>query len=627
MLSIHYNSNATPRRFSSPHATALLFPTRRKMQIPIPVRAPTFLSRRRLFEQKLADLHKCSDLNEIKQLHALIYKSNLHKDPFVAPKLISAFSLCRQLALAVKVFDQIPSPNAHLCNALIKAYIRNSEPEKSFEVFCEMRASGIFPDNYTYLFLLKACSGLKFVKMIHTHVEKCNFYSDIFVPNSLIDAYSKCGLMGVRAAKALFDVMEEKDLVTYNSMISGMVKAGELKEAKKLFDEMPQRDRVSWNAILDGYVKSGEMSTAFEIFQSLPSRDVVSWSTIISGYAKMGDIEMAKVLFDRMPVKNLVAWTIMISAYAEKGLAKEAMELYDQMEGKKLKLDDGTFISILSATAQSGLFGLGKKVHLSITRSRYKCSTVISNALIDMYCKCGSLSRAWRCFNEIKRKDLVSWNSMIHGLAMHGHGKKALQIFDRMKQEGFAPDKVTFVGVLSACSHAGMVKDGIHYFYSMESVYGIAPMIEHYGCLIDLLGRGGHLCEAFRLLNSMPFEPNVVIWSSLLGACRMHNALQLAEEVLDQLLKLEPTNAGNLSMLPNIYAAAGEWESVANARIRMWKTANKRPPGASLIELNGEFHEFTVMDTTHAQSKRIIETVNGVSQHLRQVAYAPSVVI
>ncbi|KAL8471654.1 hypothetical protein ACS0TY_029056 [Phlomoides rotata] len=149
MLSIHYNSNATPRRFSSPHATALLFPTRRKMQIPIPVRAPTFLSRRRLFEQKLADLHKCSDLNEIKQLHALIYKSNLHKDPFVAPKLISAFSLCRQLALAVKVFDQIPSPNAHLCNALIKAYIRNSEPEKAFEVFCEMRASGIFPDNYT----------------------------------------------------------------------------------------------------------------------------------------------------------------------------------------------------------------------------------------------------------------------------------------------------------------------------------------------------------------------------------------------------------------------------------------------------------------------------------------------
>ncbi|KAI3452260.1 hypothetical protein Pfo_008925 [Paulownia fortunei] len=591
------------------------------MQMPAPIRAPTFLSSRRLFEQKLADLHKCTDLNQLKQLHALIYKSNLHKDPFVAPKLISALSLCRQMELAINVFDQIQSPNVHLCNTLIKAYIRNSEPDKAFEVFGEMRWSGILPDNYTYLFLLKACSGLKFVGMIHAHVEKCNLYSDLFVPNSLIDAYSKCGLMGVRAAKMLFDVMEERDLVTYNSMISGLVKAGELKGAKKLFDEMPQRDTVSWNAILDGYVKAGDMIRAFEIFEKMPSRDVVSWSTVISGYAKTGDLEMAKVLFDNMPVKNLVTWTIMISGYAEKGLAKEALGLYDQMEGTRLKPDDGTFVSILSASAESGLLGLGKKVHQSIMKSRYKCGTVVSNALIDMYCKCGSLNRAWSIFNAMERKDFVSWNAMIHGLAMHGHGQKALQLFDRMKREGFAPDKVTFVGVLSACSHAGMVKDGIHYFYSMENDYKIAPEIEHYGCMIDLLGRGGRLSEAFRLLHNMPFEPNVVIWSSLLGACRMHNAVRLAEEVLDQLVKLEPADGGNFSMLSNVYAAAVDWGSVANARLRMKKTANQRTSGVSSIELNDEFHEFTVMDTTHPKSDRIYQTINGLSQHLRKIAY------
>ncbi|KAK4417629.1 Pentatricopeptide repeat-containing protein [Sesamum alatum] len=366
--------------------------------MPAPIRAPTFLSRRRLFEQKLADLHKCTDLNQLKQLHALIYKSNLHKDPFVAPKLISALSLCQQMALAINVFDQIQNPNAYLCNTLIKAYIRNSEPDKAFEVFREMRWSGIFPDNYTYLFLIKACSGLNSVKMIHAHVEKYNLYSDLFVPNSLIDAYSKCGLMGVKAAKTVFDVMEERDVVTYNSMISGLVKAGELKEAKKLFDEMPHRDRVSWNAILDGYVKAEEMSAAFEIFERMPSRDVVSWSTVISGYAKM-------------------------------------------------------------------------------------------------------------------------------------------------------------------------------------------------------------------------------------GACRMHNAVQLAEEVLDHLVKLESAGPGNFSMLSNVYAAAGDWGSVSNARLQIRKVASKRPSGVSLIELNDEFHEFTVMDTTHPRSDGIYQTIKGLNHHLTKIPYAPSIVI
>ncbi|KAL3813427.1 hypothetical protein ACJIZ3_014695 [Penstemon smallii] len=485
------------------------------------------------------------------------------------------------MALAINVFDQVQSPNSHLYNALIKACVSNSEHTRAFRVFQEMQCSGTLPDNYTYLYLLKACSGLNYVKMIHAHVEKKNLYWDLFVLNSLIDAYSKCGLVGVTAAKMVFDVMEERDVVTYNSMISGLVKAGELKEAKKLFDEMPERDKVSWNAILDGYVKAGEMREAFELFERMPFRDVVSWSTVISGYAKMGDIDMARLLFDKMPEKNLISWTIIISGYAEKGVAKEAIGLYVQMEKLGLKLDDGTFVSILSASTESGLLCLGKKVHRSLMKSGRKCSVVVSNALIDMYGKCGSLNRAWRVFNAMERKDLVSWNVMIHGLAMHGYGHKALELFGRMKQEGFEPDKVTLIGVLSACNHAGLVKEGTSYFHGMENDYGIIPEIEHYGCVIDLLGRGGRLTEAFRLLHAMPFEPNVVIWSSLLGACRMHNAVELAAEVQNQLVKLETTDAGNFSMLSNIYAAAEDWENVSNARLQMRKTDSKRPSGVS----------------------------------------------
>ncbi|KAL2528643.1 Pentatricopeptide repeat-containing protein [Forsythia ovata] len=596
------------------------------MQMPAPIRAPAWVSRRRLLEQKLSDLHKCKDLIQLKQVHALIYKSNLHKDPFVAPKLVSAFSLCRQMALAISVFNQVEYPNIHLFNTLIKAHVQNSQPEKSFEIFCEMQNSGVLPDNYTYLFLLKACSGknwFKLVRMIHAHVEKCNLYSDIFVPNSLIDAYSKCGLMGIRAAKKVFNVMEEKDVVTHNSLISGLVKAGELTEAKKVFDEMPERDSVSWNTILDGYVKAGEMAVAFELFKNMPSRDVVSWSTLVSGYVKAGDMEMARILFDKMPVKNLITWTIIISGYAEQGLSKEANGLYDQMKVARLKPDDGAFVSILSASAGSGLLGLGKRVHKSIVESRYKCSTLVCNALIDMYAKCGSLNKASNIFHVMVRKDIVSWNVMIHGLGMHGLGHKALQVFDRMKQEGFAPDKVTFVAVLSACSHAGLVDEGVSYFYSMERDYRIVPEIEHYGCTIDLLGRGGRLKEALSLVHNMPFEPNVVIWSALLGACRMHNAVELAEEVLNQLVKLESTDTGSCSMLSNIYAMAGNWGSVANTRLQMKKMSSQKLSGASLIELDDGFHEFSVMDTSHPKSDRIYQTINGLSQHLKKVGYAP----
>ncbi|THG00517.1 hypothetical protein TEA_004012 [Camellia sinensis var. sinensis] len=554
----------------------------------VPIRAPTWVSIRRLFEQKLSNIHKCIDLNHLKQVHALVYKANLHRDLFVAPKLISAFSLCRQMVLAVNVFNQVQEPNVHLYNTLIRAHIHNSQPSQAFAAFFDMQYCGLCPDNFTYPFLLKACSGqalLRLVQMIHTHIEKFGFCSDIFVPNSLIDCYCKCGWIGVYEARKLFTVMEERDIVSWNSMIGGLVKAGELSEACRLFDEMPERDTVSWNTILDGYSKAGEMDTGFDLFQKMPERNVVSWSTMISGYCKAGDMEMARMLFDKMPAKNLVTWTIIISGYAEKGMAKDAISLFDEMEAARLKPDDGTIISILDACAESGLLGLGKRVHASIERIRYKCSTHVSNALVDMYAKCDSVHRALSIFNGMAKRDLVSWNAMIQGLAMHGHGEKALNFFSRMTQEGFPPDKVTFVGVLCACTHAGFVEEGIQYFYAMERDYGVVPEIEHYGCMIDLLGRGGRLKEAFKLVRSMPMEPNAIIWGTLLGACRMHNAVGYAKEVLDH---------------------------VASVRLQMKNTGTQKPSGASSIELDDDVHEFTVLDRSHPKSDGIYQMIDGL---------------
>lgn len=485
-----------------------------------------------------------------------------------------------------------------------------------------MQCGGFYPDNFTFPFLLKACSGqvwLPVIEMVHAQIEKFGFMSDIFVPNSLIDSYSKCGSRGISAAKKFFLSMGDRDIVSWNSMISGLARAGEYGEARKVFDEMPQRDEISWNTMLDAYVKAGEMDDAFKLFDEMPERNVVSWSTMVLGYCKAGDMEMARMLFDKMPVKNLVSWTIIISGFAEKGLAREAIGLYDQMEEAHLKLDNGTVISILAACAESGLLRLGEKVHSSINKNNFNCTTEISNALVDMYAKCGRLDMAFNVFNGTRNKDVVSWNAMLQGLAMHGHGEKALELFKRMKEEGFSPDRVTMIGVLCACTHAGLIDDGTRYFHNMERDYAVVPEIEHYGCMVDLLGRKGRLEEAIRLIHSMPMEPNAVIWGTLLGACRMHNAVELAREVLDHLVKLEPSDPGNLSMLSNIYAAAGDWDCVADVRLRMRSIGIQKPSGASSIEVDDEVHEFTVFDRSHPKSDKIYQVIKGLRRELKQV--------
>ncbi|MBA0872964.1 hypothetical protein Goshw_024334 [Gossypium schwendimanii] len=587
----------------------------------IPLKSPSWSSTRRLFEQKLQDLHKCNNLSHVKQLQAQIIRQNLHHDLYIAPKLISAFSLCRQLTLALNVFSQIQLPNVHLYNTLIRACVQNSQPSQAFSFYFEMQGNGVLADNFTYPFLLKACDSLELVKMIHTLIEKNGFLSDIFVPNALIDSYSKFGELGIKAALKLFTIMEDRDIVTWNSMIAGLLKVRQLREARKLFDEMPERDIVSWNTILDGFVKAGEMEEAFELFQKMPQRNVVSWSTMVMGYSKAGDMDMARVLFDKMPLKTLVPWTIIISGYAEKGLAKEAASLYDQMERDGLRLDDGSVISVLAACAESGLLAVGVKVHDSIKRLKFKCSVAVCNALVDMYAKCGSLDKAWSVFNRMAKRDVVSWNAMLHGFAMHGHASEALQVFSRMKMEGFQPDRVTFVGVLCACTHAGLIDEGVEYFYAMEKDYGIVPQIEHYGCMVDLLGRGGRLKEAFRLVHTMPFEPNAIIWGTLLGACRLHDAVELAEKVLDLLLELDPSDPGNYSMLANIFAASGDWDSAASVRLRMRGIGIQKPSGASSIEIDNEVHEFTVFDRSHPKFDRIYQMLDRLGQDLKQVVH------
>lgn len=589
-------------------------------------------SHRRLVEEHLASLpHGLPRLRHVQELHAQLLKQGIHRDPRTASKLIASYALLRRVPACRRVFSAAAAANPGspyaanstlLANTLLRAYALNSLPHAALAAFAAIPLRQ--RDTFTYSFLIKALAavGLTAVRAAHSYVVKLGSVEDTFVANALIDAYSKNG--GVPDAKKMFDEMPVRDVVSWNTAMAAVVRQGNLAGARIIFDEMPEKDMVSWNTMLDGCAKAGEAEAAFELFQRMPERNVVSWSTMVSAYCKKGDMEMAQVIFDKMPAKNLVTWTIMVSACAQKGLMEEAGRLFTGMKEASIELDVAAVVSILSACAESGSLALGKRIHRHVRQRKLGRSTLVCNALMDMFCKCGCVNRADYIFDtEMLEKDSVSWNTIIGGFAMHGHGEKALDLFAQMKQQGFKPDAVTLINVLSACTHMGLVEEGRRYFANMETDYGIRPQIEHYGCMVDLLGRGGLIKEAVDMIKSMPWEPNEVIWGSLLSACRLHKNVEYAELAVNELSKLQPSNAGNYAVLSNIYAEAGKWSDMAKARIQMKGTGSQKTAGSSWIELDEAFHEFTVGDRKHPESSQISEMVDRLSSHVKHAGCIP----
>ncbi|OEL18257.1 Pentatricopeptide repeat-containing protein [Dichanthelium oligosanthes] len=576
-------------------------------------------SHRRLVEDHLASLpHGLPRLRHVQELHAQLLKQGLlHRDSRAASRLIASYALLRRVPACRRVFSAASAaagPYAAsatlLANTLLRAYALNALPHAALAAFAAVPLRQ--RDTFTYSFLIKALAAAGAaapVRTVHSHVVKLGSAEDTFVGNALIDAYSKTGAPS--DARKVFDEMPARDVVSWNTAMAAMVRQGEVDGARRMFDEMPEKDTVSWNTILDGYAKAGEAEEAFELFQRMPERNVVSWSTVVSAYCKKGDMEMARVIFDKMPTKNLVTWTIMVSACAQKGLVEEAGKLFTQMKEAAVELDVAAIVSILAACAESGSLALGKRIHRHVRQRKLGKSTLVCNALMDMFCKCGCVNRADYIFDtEMLEKDSVSWNTIIGGFAMHGDGEKALDLFAQMKQQGFHPDAVTLINVLSACTHMGLVEEGRRCFTNMETDYGIRPQIEHYGCMVDLLGRGGLIKEAVDMIKSMPMEPNEIIWGSLLSACRLHKNVEYAELAVNELSKLQPSNAGNYAVLSNIYAEAGQWSDMAKARVQMKGTGSQKTAGSSWIELDEAFHEFTVGDRKHPESNQISEMVD-----------------
>lgn len=472
--------------------------------------------------------------------------------------------------------------------------------------------------------MIKGCARLNAVregKQIHGLILKLGFGLDGFVQSSLVSFYCKCG--DLVSAREVFDIIACRDLVAWNSMLDGYARAGQIEVARRLFDEMPERDLFSWASLIKGHSKCGEVTIAREIFEHMPEKNVVSCNAMIDGYMKNGDVESARQLFDWMPVKNVITWNTMITGFDKNGHFKEAIAVYDRMFAVGLVPNMVTLVSVLSAISGLALLERGRSVHSYIRQNGFRVDGVLGTCLIDMYSKCGSIESALSVFQGIHRRKLAHWTAMIMGLGMHGLANDAIKLFMEMQRIGIRPHSIAFVGVLNACSHAGMVDEGHRFFDLMSKEYGIKPTVEHYGCLVDLLCRVGHLEEARDVIDQMPMRPNEIIWMSLLSGCRKYGKVELGEFAAKHVIALVPKTSGCYVLLSNIYAAAGLWESVSKMRELMKERGVRKDPGCSMVEHGGAVHEFVMGDTSHPQTKEICNKLNEMGKRLKCAGYIP----
>ncbi|WCJ35943.1 Pentatricopeptide repeat-containing protein At1g74630 [Euphorbia peplus] len=511
-------------------------------------------------------LNNCKNLTSLKQVHAFLLKFGLDNNPFFAGKLLlhSIFTLFDSLDYATRIFVHTPNPDVFMYNTLIRGLAESDQPHHSLATFITMRRnSDTLPDSFSFAFLLKAAANLRSFRagiQLHCQAFKHGLHTHLFVGTTLVSMYGECGYVGF---------------------------------ARKVFDEMREPNVVAWNALITAFFRSEDVKGAKGVFDSMPLRNLTSWNLMLAGYVKIGELEVAKQMFLEMIVKDDVSWSTMIVGFAHNGWFDEAFGFFRELRREGRRPNEVSLTGVLSACAQSGALEFGKILHCFIEKAGYVWVVSVNNALLDTYAKCGNLSMARLVFDRIPgKRSIVSWTSIMAGLAMYGHGEEAIKLFQEMEESGARPDGIMFISLLYACSHAGLVEQGCEYFDKMENFYNIKPSIEHYGCLVDLYGRSGQLQKAYQLVCQMPIPPNDVIWRTLLGACSIHGNVKLAEKVKERLAVLDPDNSSDHVLLSNIYAVAGKWKDVAAVRRSMAHQQIQKTPGWSMIEVDKIMYTF-----------------------------------
>ncbi|XP_078433998.1 tetratricopeptide repeat (TPR)-like superfamily protein [Wolffia australiana] len=537
-------------------------------------------------------------------------------------------------------FDRLVDRSSALSwNDIISDLARHGDYAEALRAFSWMRRLGVKPDRSTFPNAHKACGcmGLVWVgRQIHLLAHLLGLCPDLFVSSSLVDMYSKC--FELVDAKKLFDETPEPNAVVWTAMIVGYVFNNRPRDALGLFKEslalakVEERggniDAVSAVAALSACSRMSERRITGGIHGILLrlglNSDVGVGNTLIDAYAKCGDLNLARQAFEVMNLRDSISWNSLISAFAQNGRSTEALSAFCEMFSRGVVESSATTLSaVLFASAQAGTLEFGRCIHSLVVKMGMGNDVYIGTSLVDMYCKCGQLGMARQAFDHTKNRNIRSWSAMIGGYAINGCGLEAMEIFSSMRRSGLKPNVVTFVSVLSACSHAGLVDQGRHWFSAMKEEYGIDPGLEHHACMVDLLGRAGKLREAHALITSMTLEPDAVIWGALLSACRVHKDVKLGELSAQKLFELDPKNCGYFVLLSNIYAGAGLWTEAKRMRVEIKSRGLVKPPGYSSIELRGRVHLFLVGDKEHPDHEEVYRYLEMLGPKLTSAGYVP----
>ncbi|KAL5188184.1 Pentatricopeptide repeat-containing protein DOT4, chloroplastic [Glycine soja] len=579
-------------------------------------------------------------LEDGKRVHSIITSDGMAIDEVLGAKLVFMYVNCGDLIKGRRIFDGILNDKVFLWNLLMSEYAKIGNYRETVGLFEKLQKLGVRGDSYTFTCILKCFAALAKVmecKRVHGYVLKLGFGSYNAVVNSLIAAYFKCG--EAESARILFDELSDRDVVSWNSMISGILHAYGVKVGFS-------GDAMFNNTLLDMYSKCGKLNGANEVFVKMGETTIVSWTSIIAAHVREGLHDEALRLFDKMQSKGLspdiyavtsvvhacacsnsldkgresiVSWNTMIGGYSQNSLPNETLELFLDMQ-KQSKPDDITMACVLPACAGLAALEKGREIHGHILRKGYFSDLHVACALVDMYVKCGFLAQ--QLFDMIPNKDMILWTVMIAGYGMHGFGKEAISTFDKIRIAGIEPEESSFTSILYACTHSEFLREGWKFFDSTRTECNIEPKLEHYAYMVDLLIRSGNLSRTYKFIETMPIKPDAAIWGALLSGCRIHHDVELAEKVPEHIFELEPEKTRYYVLLANVYAKAKKWEEVKKLQRRISKCGLKKDQGCSWIEVQGKFNNFVAGDTSHPQAKRIDSLLRKLRMKMNREGYS-----
>ncbi|XP_022742161.1 pentatricopeptide repeat-containing protein At2g33680-like [Durio zibethinus] len=562
------------------------------------------------------------------QIHGFVIKSGIQQNVFVGTSLISMYSTSGFLNEAEKVFDNIGFKDVQCLNYMIFQYGKAGCMEKAFRVLVDMLSSGLEPTDYTFTNIISTCSenvGIDEGRQLHGLAVKFGVVNVTSLGNALITMYGKLGM--VEYSERMFYSMSEKNLISWTALISGYVRSGCGENAVHMFLELLDQgiycDSGCLVTVLDGCSECRNLDLGVQLHAfvikvgHLCDGNIVT--ALVDMYSKSDNLTSAKIVFDGFSNKNIALFNAILVGFmvTKRDDNEDAMVLFHQLRLGGIKPDLVTFSRLLSLSANQACLVKGKTLHAYTIKTGFEAELTVSNALITMYAKCGSIKDACQMFNGMNGHDSVSWNAMVSAYSIHGQGKMALLLFKEMKSEGIAPDEITTLAILQACSYNGLWQDGICLFNEMESNYGIRPVIEHFACMVDLLGRAGRLPEAMNFINNSPFPDSPLLWRTLVSVCKLQGDLGFGMLASKKLLDLSPAEAGSYILVSNTYAGSGMLDEAAKVRTAMNDLNLSKVAGCSWIEIDNKVHCFVASDNDHPESREIYAKLDLLMDEIR----------